>query len=148
GLFGERSVVAVSSNGRYVAAGVESNRNEMQIINIDKWACLGADGEKRDGTLLNHKLWVYDAAFSPNEKILATAWGMPQAPVRSRQGTRPAGDGGEVRIWSLDGGRPAADPIKFEYQVRCVAFSPDGALLVVASSNPFSLVEQPGPLKE
>jgi WD40 repeat protein len=75
-------------------------------------------------------------AFSPDGRLLATAdSGMdrrPGAPVVRDRGWRPALPSGTARVWDTATGRCLRTVSGHANGVECVAFSPDGRLLVTA----------------
>lgn len=62
-------------------------------------------------------------AFSPDSKLLAAA-----------------GDGQEIRVWSMATGKEAGLFTGHEGTIRCLAFSPDGRRLASAGKDTTILV--------
>jgi WD40 repeat protein len=121
-------------------------------------------GQQEDATLLAHAPGVYAVAFSPDGKLLASAYGdgtiriwdlvtgkLHGSVLRAGSGS-PGGvnavafspDGSllasadadrTVRMWHPATGQPASPPLQAGSAVNAVAFSPDGSLLASADAD-------------
>jgi len=100
--FGKILSVAISPNGKLLAAGVANNEVRLwKFPNITPLL-----------TLQGHSDWVRAVAFSPDSKLLASA---------SEDKT--------VQIWEIATGKPLFSLKDHTSLVYSVAFSPDGKLL-------------------
>lgn len=147
--------LAASPDGRRLAVG--GSENALQVVNA-------ADG-KPVFELKGHTGPVHDVAFLPGGTRLVSVsadgtgrlWTLPEkeedkpadpvllegdkAPLRA-VAVRPdgavlvtAGDGGEVRFWEADGGKPAGKVESQGAPVLALAVSPKGDLLVAGSAD-------------
>ena len=95
-----------SPDGRSVAAG--SREGPVFIWNL-------ATPDRPRTVFTNHQYWVYDVAFSPDSRLLATA----------------SGDHAS-RVLNAETGHEILPPLEHNDHVVSVAFSPDGRWLLTA----------------
>jgi WD40 repeat protein/tRNA A-37 threonylcarbamoyl transferase component Bud32 len=110
--------VAVSPDGRTIATGhgrEDVDHIELVPTKVMLWDL--ATGERRI-EFTAHDGPVYEVAFSPDGKILATA-----------------GGDGFARVWDVATGERQADIGPFRHQVNGVAFRPDGKLLAIGAGE-------------
>ena len=95
-----------SPDGRSVAAG--SREGIVFIWNL-------ATPDQPRTVFTNHQYWVYDVAFSPDSRLLATASGDHSS-----------------RVLNAETGQEILPPLEHNGHVYSVAFSPDGRWLLTA----------------
>ncbi|KAH7926126.1 WD40 repeat-like protein [Leucogyrophana mollusca] len=91
--------MAISPNGRRIASGMEKN-------GVVVWDVL------RRKVVHEIKGGIHRLAYSPDGCWIATA---------------PMDVAKEVQFWDADMGRPGREPLKYDNDVWCMAFSPDGS---------------------
>ncbi len=112
-LPGKVNALAFSRDGKRLAAasGVTGLRGEAVVWNIES-----GEEVRRLGT--GHRDTLYDAVFSPDGRLLATA-----------------GYDRVIRIWDLDSGKFVRELAAHNGAVYDLAFSPDGSVLASASGD-------------
>lgn len=116
---GWASALAFSHNGRYLAGG-ESDPG-AETVDVQVWET--ATGKERL-ELAGHKEFISGVAWSPDDRMLATA---------SRARERGTGDQG-VMLWEFATGEQRLR-ITGQRAISSVAFSPEGRRLAVASHD-------------
>ncbi|KAJ6473411.1 hypothetical protein C8R47DRAFT_719494 [Mycena vitilis] len=98
------SVVAFSSNGRYIAAALQSD-NVISLWN--------ATNGKHDRDLVGHSHWVRSLAFSPDARMLASG-SLDQS----------------IRVWNTESTETIDILLGHSGLVNSLAFTPDGSRIV------------------
>jgi WD40 repeat protein len=106
------AAIKLSPDGRYLAAFGRPSQTTVRLFEV-------ATG-RPVGQVLQHNNTVFDAAFSPDSRMLLTS----------------ASDG-TARLWAVPGGEPLARPVDLHRTVHLVAFAPDGRSL---ATQDFELV--------
>jgi len=113
-------VVAFDSSVQKFVAG-ESRRNSAQSAEADNksvdFHVWDLSTGKPVGKALSHADEVLCAAFSPDDKVLATG---------SEDGT--------IKLWDANSGEPLREPLRDVAGVRAIFFSPDGDRLLSVTS--------------
>jgi WD40 repeat protein len=102
---GRIAAAKLSPDGRYLVAFGVQIPGLVRLFEV-------ATG-RRVGPILEHKNTVFDAAFSPDSRMLVTS---------SSDGT--------ARLWTVPGGEPLARPLDLHRTIHRVVFTPDGRSLI------------------
>jgi WD40 repeat protein len=124
--------VALSPDGRHLMASGLNDPTGMLLATRVHEAATGRPA----GPPLEPGGIILDAALSPDGRhavTLSADTARPEQrdPARWRADART----GTVQVWDWRTGAPAFDPVRMLSEPRCVAWSPDGALLAVICSG-------------
>lgn len=130
-FYGSRRTIALalSKDEKYLAAATapaDSNQSPSEN-RIRIWRYTGGVVQKLsvpDG-------WQYTLAFSPDSRFLVSGGSGRDTDWHARKGDADR----SIRVWEIETGREVRRLQGHEAAVRCVAFSPDGHLLVSGSAD-------------
>ncbi len=108
----------VSPDGKLLAAAQEESKNVLRLMD----AATGTEVRQ-----LKHSSNTSSAAFAPDGKILAVAFGGP-----AREGRRGNSGSAQIALWSLENGKSLGVLPGNRSEVTALAFSPDGKTLASA----------------
>lgn len=119
---GEWNLWGLSPDGKLLAAAQEKSKNVLHLMD----AVTGKEVRQ-----LKHSSNANTAAFSPDGKVLAVAFGLPTGKDR-RENPEPV----RIALWSLESGKSLGILSGSRSEVTALAFSPDGKSLVSAERSP------------
>ena len=130
-------VVATDPKGP-VPAGPWASDPDHQGPRITQIGFWDATSGKPIGEASSLPIRPYAVAFSPDGKKALTALRGPRkGPPRSLLPDHypRGGEAGEARLWDVDKGQSIGKPISTSGPVSCVAFSPDGRTVLIATEG-------------
>ena len=81
---------------------------------------------------MRHEQQVFVAAFAQEGNTVLTGSGVPLT-TRSSTSDSYWEEGGQVRLWDSQSGRPLCGPLRLEAPIKAMAFSPDGRMFVTGT---------------